>query len=166
MCACYVRWVLEGQETITQEAFSEHLLNYGSGQLHGNNFCFIEPQDTTWAIKYSFVFCELISNRIPSPNFLSSVTVQRSHKTFDSIHNSIYQQCFKAWYLFTGGGGQRSKLFNVLVCFFGKLVSILLLLLSGERNTRYRERTDIFPSATSLPLESTPMKSDKKITFL
>lgn len=59
---CYMKSVLEGQETITQEAFSEHLLNYGSGQVHGNNFCFIEPKDTTWAIKYSFVFCELISN--------------------------------------------------------------------------------------------------------
>lgn len=86
MCACCARSVLEGQETITQEAFSEHLLNYGSGQLHGNNFCFIEPQDITWAIKYSFVFCELISNRIPPyPNFLSSVTVQRSRKTLDSF---------------------------------------------------------------------------------
>lgn len=80
--------VLKGQETITQEAFSEHLFNYGSGQLHGNNFCFTEPQDTTWAIKYSFVFCELTSNRIPhpTPNFISSLTVQTYYNAFDFFH--------------------------------------------------------------------------------
>lgn len=81
-----VKSVLEGQETISQEAFSEHLLNYGSGQLHGNNFCFTEPQDTTWAIKYTFVFSELISNRFFPLDFLSSTTVQRSYNAFDSFH--------------------------------------------------------------------------------
>ena len=92
--ACCMKSVLEGQETISQEAFSEHLFNYGSGQLHGNNFCFTEPQDTTWAIKYSFVFSELISNIFfPLISFLVQRSVQRSHNAFDSLSHSVHQQC-------------------------------------------------------------------------
>lgn len=125
--------VLEGQETITQEAFSEHLLNYGSGQAHGNNFCFIEPKDTTWAIKYSFVFCELISNRFFS--LISFLAQQFKDPTIHLISFTFNTSTvhLKASYLVTGGGGQRSKLFNVLICFFGKLVRILLLLLPKMR---------------------------------
>lgn len=39
--------VLQSQEAIILEVVSQRTLNYGSGQLHGNNFCFMEALDAT-----------------------------------------------------------------------------------------------------------------------
>lgn len=155
---------LEGQETIIPKEFSEHSLNYGSEQPHGNNFCFIEPQDTIWAIKYSFVFCELISNRFfPLISFLAQQFKDPTMHLISSTLNTS-TMCLKASYLFTGGSGQRSKFFNVLVCFFGKLVRILLLLLPKVRKHTLRPR-NLF-TAQLCCLIQLRLNSFRKITFL
>lgn len=155
---------LEGQETIIPKEFSEHSLNYGSEQPHGNNFCFIEPQDTIWAIKYSFVFCELISNRFfPLISFLAQQLKDPTMHLISSTLNTS-TMCLKASYLFTGGSGQRSKFFNVLVCFFGKLVRILLLLLPKVRKHTLRPR-NLF-TAQLCCLIQLRLNSFRKITFL